>query len=168
MPTVVRGAAPAAECKSDYQSCQIGKTLCACFNLQTPSSISGTISPQGQIVVPASALQQGNVTVTTVNPTQVVAGMSSWHTTPPSGTAVLWLLLGSYQWEALIWALSHPNMLNFSESACVSVSFRRHSLPTSHSCHSSGPGGNTGSVSWDNTRPKQSGTTSVCVTVMLV
>ncbi|XP_005751628.1 homeobox protein PKNOX1.1 isoform X2 [Pundamilia nyererei] len=41
---------------------------------QTPSSISGTISPQGQIVVPASALQQGNVTVTTVNPTQVVAG----------------------------------------------------------------------------------------------
>ncbi|XP_041858701.1 homeobox protein PKNOX1.1 isoform X2 [Melanotaenia boesemani] len=41
---------------------------------QTPSSISGTISPQGQIMVPASALQQGNVTVTTVNPTQVVAG----------------------------------------------------------------------------------------------
>ncbi|XP_068184663.1 homeobox protein PKNOX1.1 isoform X2 [Antennarius striatus] len=41
---------------------------------QTPSSISGTLSPQGQIVVPASALQQGNVTVTTVNPTQVVAG----------------------------------------------------------------------------------------------
>ncbi|XP_029980928.1 homeobox protein PKNOX1.1 isoform X2 [Sphaeramia orbicularis] len=41
---------------------------------QTPSSISGTISPQGQIVVPASALQQGNVTVTAVNPTQVVAG----------------------------------------------------------------------------------------------
>uniref|UniRef100_A0A3Q0R4L4 Pbx/knotted 1 homeobox 1.1 n=1 Tax=Amphilophus citrinellus TaxID=61819 RepID=A0A3Q0R4L4_AMPCI len=41
---------------------------------QTPSSVSGTISPQGQIVVPASALQQGNVTVTAVNPTQVVAG----------------------------------------------------------------------------------------------
>ncbi|XP_013888027.1 homeobox protein PKNOX1 isoform X2 [Austrofundulus limnaeus] len=41
---------------------------------QTPSSISGTISPQGQIVVPASALQQGNVTVTAVNPTQVVTG----------------------------------------------------------------------------------------------
>uniref|UniRef100_A0A4W6E1S1 Pbx/knotted 1 homeobox 1.1 n=1 Tax=Lates calcarifer TaxID=8187 RepID=A0A4W6E1S1_LATCA len=41
---------------------------------QNPSSISGTISPQGQIVVPASALQQGNVTVTAVNPTQVVAG----------------------------------------------------------------------------------------------
>lgn len=41
---------------------------------QTPSSLSGTISPQGQIVVPASALQQGNVTVTAVNPTQVVAG----------------------------------------------------------------------------------------------
>ncbi|XP_037542694.1 homeobox protein PKNOX1.1 [Nematolebias whitei] len=40
----------------------------------TPSSISGTISPQGQIVVPASALQQGNVTVTAVNPTQVVTG----------------------------------------------------------------------------------------------
>ncbi|XP_034042190.1 homeobox protein PKNOX1.1 isoform X3 [Thalassophryne amazonica] len=41
---------------------------------QTPSSVSGTMSPQGQIVVPASALQQGNVTVTAVNPTQVVAG----------------------------------------------------------------------------------------------
>uniref|UniRef100_A0A7N8YAQ1 Pbx/knotted 1 homeobox 1.1 n=1 Tax=Mastacembelus armatus TaxID=205130 RepID=A0A7N8YAQ1_9TELE len=41
---------------------------------QTPSSISGTISPQGQIMVPASALQQGNVTVTAVNPTQMVAG----------------------------------------------------------------------------------------------
>ncbi|KAI4805259.1 hypothetical protein KUCAC02_009885 [Chaenocephalus aceratus] len=55
----------------------------------TPSSISGTISPQGQIVVPASALQQGNVTVTAVNPTQLVAGMSPWHTTtPPSGGTV--------------------------------------------------------------------------------
>ncbi|KAM4609081.1 homeobox protein PKNOX1.1 isoform 1-T1 [Polymixia lowei] len=41
---------------------------------QTPSSFTGTISPQGQIMVPASALQQGNVTVTTVNPTQMVAG----------------------------------------------------------------------------------------------
>uniref|UniRef100_A0A1A8FSH3 PBX/knotted 1 homeobox 1 n=2 Tax=Nothobranchius korthausae TaxID=1143690 RepID=A0A1A8FSH3_9TELE len=40
----------------------------------TPSSISSTISPQGQIVVPASALQQGNVTVTAVNPNQVVTG----------------------------------------------------------------------------------------------
>lgn len=40
----------------------------------TPNSLSGTISPQGQIMVPASALQQGNVTVTAVNPTQVVAG----------------------------------------------------------------------------------------------
>lgn len=48
--------------------------------------MSGSISPHGQIVVPASALQQGNVTMTTVNPTQVVAGMSSWHTAPPSGT----------------------------------------------------------------------------------
>lgn len=61
----------------------------ACSITQTPSSISGTISPQGQIVVPASALQQGNVTVTTVNPTQVVAGMSSWRTTPSSGTALM-------------------------------------------------------------------------------
>ncbi|KAM3607365.1 uncharacterized protein V6R79_006336 [Siganus canaliculatus] len=41
---------------------------------QTPSSISGTLSPQGQIVVPASALQQGNVTVAAVNPTQMVTG----------------------------------------------------------------------------------------------
>ncbi|XP_036396212.1 homeobox protein PKNOX1-like isoform X2 [Megalops cyprinoides] len=40
---------------------------------QTSSPFTGTLSPQG-IVVPASALQQGNVTVTTVNPTQVVAG----------------------------------------------------------------------------------------------
>ncbi|XP_028248745.1 homeobox protein PKNOX1.1 isoform X3 [Parambassis ranga] len=55
---------------------------------QTPSSLSGAISPQGQIVVPASALQQGNVTVTAVNPTQVVAGMSLWHTTTPSGGTV--------------------------------------------------------------------------------
>lgn len=57
--------------------------------MQTPSSLAGTLSPQGQIVVPASALQQGNVTVTAVNPTQVVAGMSPWHTTPPSGTVLL-------------------------------------------------------------------------------
>lgn len=41
---------------------------------QTATSLSGTISPQGQIVVPASALQQGNVTVTAVNSTQMVAG----------------------------------------------------------------------------------------------
>ncbi|KAM9804580.1 homeobox protein PKNOX1.1 [Neosynchiropus ocellatus] len=41
---------------------------------QTSSSLSSTISPPGQIVVPASALQQGNVTVTTVNPTQMVTG----------------------------------------------------------------------------------------------
>ncbi|KAM3862442.1 homeobox protein PKNOX1-like [Diretmus argenteus] len=40
----------------------------------TSSSFAGTISPQGQIMVSASALQQGNVTVTTVNPTQMVAG----------------------------------------------------------------------------------------------
>ncbi|CAB1329097.1 unnamed protein product [Coregonus sp. 'balchen'] len=40
---------------------------------QTSNSFTGTLSPQG-IVVPASALQQGNVTVTTVNPTQVMAG----------------------------------------------------------------------------------------------
>lgn len=40
----------------------------------TPNPLSGTISPQGQIVVPAAALQQGNVTVTAVNPAQVVAG----------------------------------------------------------------------------------------------
>ncbi|XP_061698625.1 homeobox protein PKNOX1-like isoform X5 [Syngnathoides biaculeatus] len=39
---------------------------------QVPCSISG--SPQGQIVVPASALQQGNVAATAVNPTQMVAG----------------------------------------------------------------------------------------------
>ncbi|KAJ8282229.1 hypothetical protein COCON_G00047480 [Conger conger] len=40
---------------------------------QTSSSFTGTFSPQG-IVVPASALQQGNVTVTAINPTQVVTG----------------------------------------------------------------------------------------------
>ncbi|KAJ8352589.1 hypothetical protein SKAU_G00240650 [Synaphobranchus kaupii] len=39
----------------------------------TSSSFTGTFNPQG-IVVPASALQQGNVTLTTVNPTQMVAG----------------------------------------------------------------------------------------------
>ncbi|XP_054878343.1 homeobox protein PKNOX1-like [Poeciliopsis prolifica] len=46
---------------------------------QTSSSISGTLSPQGQIVVPASALQQGNVTVTAVNPTQVVTGSTVYQ-----------------------------------------------------------------------------------------
>ncbi|XP_026886655.1 homeobox protein PKNOX1.1 isoform X2 [Electrophorus electricus] len=40
---------------------------------QASSSFSGALSPQG-VVVPASALQQGNVTVTTVNPPQMVAG----------------------------------------------------------------------------------------------
>ncbi|MBN3290972.1 PKNX1 protein, partial [Polypterus senegalus] len=40
---------------------------------QASGTFTGTLSPQG-IVVPASALQQGNVTVTTVNPAQVVAG----------------------------------------------------------------------------------------------
>uniref|UniRef100_A0A672PKL9 Homeobox protein PKNOX1-like n=1 Tax=Sinocyclocheilus grahami TaxID=75366 RepID=A0A672PKL9_SINGR len=40
---------------------------------QPPSSFSGAMSPQG-IVLPASALQQGNVTVTAVNPTQVLTG----------------------------------------------------------------------------------------------
>ncbi|XP_076858709.1 homeobox protein PKNOX1.1 isoform X2 [Brachyhypopomus gauderio] len=40
---------------------------------QPCSSFSGALSPQG-VVVPASALQQGNVTVTTVNPPQVVTG----------------------------------------------------------------------------------------------
>ncbi|XP_042573349.1 homeobox protein PKNOX1 isoform X1 [Cyprinus carpio] len=43
------------------------------FSSQPLSSFSGAMSPQG-IVVPASALQQGNVTVTAVNPTQVVTG----------------------------------------------------------------------------------------------
>ncbi|XP_072300344.1 homeobox protein PKNOX1-like isoform X2 [Eucyclogobius newberryi] len=43
--------------------------------IKTPTSNSlGALSPQGQIMVPASALQQGNVTVTAVNPAQVVAG----------------------------------------------------------------------------------------------
>ncbi|XP_062865445.1 homeobox protein PKNOX1 [Trichomycterus rosablanca] len=40
---------------------------------QIPSSFSGAMSPQG-IVVPATALQQGNVTVTAVNPSHVVSG----------------------------------------------------------------------------------------------
>lgn len=53
------------------------ENMCVCCFLQTPSAISGTISPQGQIVVPASALQQGNVTVTAVNPSQVVTGTSA-------------------------------------------------------------------------------------------
>ncbi len=45
------------------------------FSSQPLSSFSGAMmSPQG-IVVPASALQQGNVTVTAVNPTQVVTGL---------------------------------------------------------------------------------------------
>uniref|UniRef100_A0A3Q2GGN3 Pbx/knotted 1 homeobox 1.2 n=1 Tax=Cyprinodon variegatus TaxID=28743 RepID=A0A3Q2GGN3_CYPVA len=55
---------------------------------QTPSSISGTISPQGQIVVPASALQQGNVTVTAVNPTQVVTVYQPVTVVTPQGQVV--------------------------------------------------------------------------------
>ena len=51
---------------------------CVCARVrvcpQTPTSFAGTLSPQGQIMVQASALQQGNVTLTTVNPTQVVSG----------------------------------------------------------------------------------------------
>ena len=50
------------------------KGVCVCMFPQTPTSFAGTLSPQGQIMVQASALQQGNVTLTTVNPTQVVAG----------------------------------------------------------------------------------------------
>ncbi|XP_008325985.2 homeobox protein PKNOX1 isoform X2 [Cynoglossus semilaevis] len=41
---------------------------------QNTSSIPGTVSPHGQIVVPTSSLQQGNVTVSAVNPTHVVPG----------------------------------------------------------------------------------------------
>uniref|UniRef100_A0A3P9PMQ4 Pbx/knotted 1 homeobox 1.2 n=1 Tax=Poecilia reticulata TaxID=8081 RepID=A0A3P9PMQ4_POERE len=55
---------------------------------QTPSSISGTLSPQGQIVVPASALQQGNVTVTAVNPTQVVTVYQPVTVVTPQGQVV--------------------------------------------------------------------------------
>ncbi|XP_066563183.1 homeobox protein PKNOX1 isoform X2 [Amia ocellicauda] len=40
---------------------------------QGTGSFTSALSPQG-IMVPASALQQGNVTVATVNPTQVMAG----------------------------------------------------------------------------------------------
>ncbi len=43
---------------------------------------------------------------------------------------------------------------------CVFVNSRWHSLPACYSRHSSGPGGNAGSLSRDNTRPKQSGSTS--------
>uniref|UniRef100_A0A673GD78 Homeobox protein PKNOX1-like n=1 Tax=Sinocyclocheilus rhinocerous TaxID=307959 RepID=A0A673GD78_9TELE len=48
-------------------------TVVHMFSSQPQSSFSGAMSPQG-IVVPASALQQGNVTVTAVNPTQVLTG----------------------------------------------------------------------------------------------
>ncbi|KAL1022329.1 hypothetical protein UPYG_G00025210 [Umbra pygmaea] len=59
---------------------------CSPVQIQTSSALTGTLSPQG-IVMSASALQQGNVTLTTVNSAgQVVAGMSPWHTTPTGGT----------------------------------------------------------------------------------
>ncbi|KAK1169613.1 homeobox protein PKNOX1-like [Acipenser oxyrinchus oxyrinchus] len=45
---------------------------------QNSGTFTGTLSPQG-IVVPASALHQGNVTFATVNPTQVVAGGTVYH-----------------------------------------------------------------------------------------
>ncbi|XP_070969693.1 homeobox protein PKNOX1-like isoform X1 [Oncorhynchus clarkii lewisi] len=59
---------------------------CSPVQIQTSSPLTGTLSPQG-IVMSASALQQGNVTLTTVNSAgQVLAGMSPWHTTSTGGT----------------------------------------------------------------------------------
>lgn len=49
-----------------------------------PSAIAGTLSPQG-IMVPASALQQGNVTMATV------AGMTTKEKLAPC--YLLWVLL---------------------------------------------------------------------------
>ncbi|KAL2087375.1 hypothetical protein ACEWY4_016203 [Coilia grayii] len=72
---------------------------------QTSSSLTGTLSPQG-IMVPASALQQGNVTVTTVNPAQVVAGMSSWHTSPSGGTVYQPVTVVTPQGQVVTQALS--------------------------------------------------------------
>lgn len=95
--------------------------------MQTPSSLAGTLSPQGQIVVPASALQQGNVTVTAVNPTQVVAGMSPWHTTPPSGTVLLYHICkilsctsGTLKFRVLFAACS-PQLSRLILIVCVCV-----------------------------------------------
>ncbi|XP_041937277.1 homeobox protein PKNOX1 isoform X3 [Alosa sapidissima] len=72
---------------------------------QTPSSLTGTLSPQG-IMVPASALQQGNVTVTTVNPAQMVAGMSQWHTSPSGGTVYQPVTVVTPQGQVVTQALS--------------------------------------------------------------
>uniref|UniRef100_A0A3P9AHY6 Homeobox domain-containing protein n=1 Tax=Esox lucius TaxID=8010 RepID=A0A3P9AHY6_ESOLU len=59
---------------------------CSPVQIQTSSPLTGTLSPQG-LVMSASALQQGNVTLTTVNSAgQVVAGMSPWHTTSTGTT----------------------------------------------------------------------------------
>uniref|UniRef100_A0A4W5N6S9 PBX/knotted 1 homeobox 1 n=1 Tax=Hucho hucho TaxID=62062 RepID=A0A4W5N6S9_9TELE len=59
---------------------------CSPVQIQTSSPLTGTLSPQG-IVMSASALQQGNVTLATVNSAgQVLAGMSPWHTTSTGGT----------------------------------------------------------------------------------
>lgn len=103
--------------------------VCACSIMQTPSSLSGTINPQGQIVVPASALQQGNVTVTAVNPTQVVAGMSPWHTTPPSGTVLSCLQLiyycvpvGRLVQSSHCSLLSTARQINLCMRVCVLIS----------------------------------------------
>lgn len=142
------------------------------FVVQAPTTLSGTISPQGQIVLPASALQQGNVTVTAVNPTQVVAGMSPWHTTAPSGTALWWLQLRYCHASVGHFDLSVLCGLQLSAvfyPACVSVPPRWHSVSACYSRHSSGSGGHTGSFSRDNTRPKQSGSTflHLCTLQML-
>ncbi|XP_012694624.1 homeobox protein PKNOX1 [Clupea harengus] len=72
---------------------------------QISNALTGTISPQG-IMVPASALQQGNVTVTTVNPAQMVAGMSPWHTSPSGGTVYQPVTVVTPQGQVVTQALS--------------------------------------------------------------
>lgn len=127
--------------------------------VQTSSSFKGTLSPQG-IVVPASALQQGKVT--TVNPIQVMAGMSPWHTTTTT---------------------AHHHQLNrtvsvpagFSLSLClqfkvvclqplrVSVSSRWRSVPACHSSQLTGSVGVTDSLSPDYTHSEHTGKTHICL-----
>lgn len=142
-------------------TCQMSGTFLSVTVLQTPSSLSGAISPQGQIVVPASALQQGNVTVTAVNPTQVVAGMSPWHT-PPSGTS-LQLLLSSDRCLKV-----QDDHVCMWVCAPLSPCSRWHSLSACYRGNPSGSGGNTGPFSWDNTRPEQSGTAVLPCTLCTV
>lgn len=77
------------------------------------------------------------------------------------------------QWDTMFRAVYRQLSVDYINlsicvRACVFVNSRWHGVPACYSRHSSGPGGNTGSVSRDNTRPKQSGTASLSLRVTVM